>query len=304
MDKLKNMAIFTAIVDHGSLSSAANALGRSVATVTRGLAELEQHLGVRLINRSTRSLSVTQEGLEYVTHCRQLLAQIQTVESQLDRRKNIPTGKLVVTAPVMFGRMHLAPLLYQWLGENSKLQAELMLLDRTVDLLEEGFDLALRIGKLEDSNLVAIPLGTVSKICCASPELIAQQGQVSHPQELSDWPVIAFTSEGEHWRFQEERQCKRIKIKPLLSCNQIEPIIEAARNGLGAVYVRSYQVAPYISSGELVQLFPGYTTEQYPIQFVLPNTRLLSPRVRTFLDWAVPKLRENLNSELAWSTPV
>lgn len=145
MDKLKAMSTFVAIVDQGSLSAAADKLDRSPAAVVRTLASLEQHLGVRLLNRSTRRIALTDEGREYLDHCRRILADIQTAEFQLDSRRADPAGKLTITAPVTFGRLHIAPLLNQWLKQNPAMSAELILLDRIVDVIEEGFDLALRV---------------------------------------------------------------------------------------------------------------------------------------------------------------
>jgi len=294
MDKFKNMTIFTAIADQGSMSAAADQLDRSVATITRGLAELEEYLGVRLINRSTRSLSLTDEGLVYLKDCRRILAELSEVESQLDHRKLIPTGTLSITAPVTFGRLHLAPLLYQWLSKNEGLRADLILLDRTVDLLEEGFDLALRIGQLEESSLVAIPIGDVTEVCCASPDFLRQRGEPNHPTQLTQWPAITFAQDGQHWRFLIEGQVRRIKVRSVLTCNQIDPIIEAARNGLGIACLRSYQVAQYCKADDLVPVLSDFRPLKAPVQFVFPHSRLLSPRVRTFVEWAVPQLRNKM----------
>ncbi len=300
MDKFKSMTAFVAIVEQGSLSAAAEQLNRSAATMVRTLAELEEYLGVRLLNRSTRRLSLTDEGREYLQHCRRILAEVQEVEFLLDSRKQRPTGKLSLTAPVMFGRLHIAPLLNQWLQENSGMHAELTLLDRVTDVIEEGYDIALRIGKLADSSLIAMPLGQVHYTLCASPELIArmqadkQLGLPQHPNELIHWPTVAFAAQGPQWQLYDQGHPVSVPIKPVLTCNQISPVVNAAKEGLGIAMVMSYQAREGLESGELVSLLEHCVPEANPVQFVYPHNRLLSPRVRLFLDRAAPRIRQIL----------
>ena len=295
MDKLKAMSTFVAIVDQGSLSAAADKLGRSPAAVVRTLASLEQHLGVRLLNRSTRRIALTDEGREYLDHCRRILADIQTAEFQLDSRRADPAGKLTITAPVTFGRLHIAPLLNQWLKQNPAMSAELILLDRIVDVIEEGFDLALRIGQLADSSLVARQVGSTPYVLCASPELIEQRGQPSHPEQLSDWPTVGFTPAGEVWQFQVEGELWEQRIHPVVSANQIDTELAAARDGLGICRVLGYQAQEDFKRGTLVPVLAEYNAPALPVQFVFPHSRLLSPRVRQFLDAVVGPLQERLS---------
>lgn len=305
MDKLKGMATFVRIVDCGSLSAAAEQLGRSPSAVVRTLAELEKHLGVRLLNRSTRQHSLTDEGRDYLLRCRRILADIEEAEFVLDSRKLDLRGKLSITAPVMFGGLHISPLLNQWLQEHPGMTAELTLLDRVVDVIEEGFDLALRIGQLSDSSLIAMPLGHVSMVTCASPELVQTLGTPEHPRDLADWPVLTFSAQSSVWRYcrtegdpekgsqgkSQESDLIEQKISPVLTSNQVGPVLEAAIQGLGVARIMSYQAKNALDSGALVPLLPQWQSVQIPVQFVYPHTRLISPRVRQFLDWAAPRIR-------------
>ena len=310
MDKLKGMATFVRSVDCGSLSAAAEQLGRSPSAVVRTLAELEKHLGVRLLNRSTRQHSLTDEGRDYLLRCRRILADIEEAEFVLDSRKLDLRGKLSITAPVMFGGLHISPLLNQWLQEHPGMTAELTLLDRVVDVIEEGFDLALRIGQLSDSSLIAMPLGHVSMVTCASPELVQTLGTPEHPRDLADWPVLTFSAQSSVWRYcrtegdpekggqgkSQESDLIEQKISPVLTSNQVGPVLEAAIQGLGVARIMSYQAKNALDSGALVPLLPQWQSVQIPVQFVYPHTRLISPRVRQFLDWTAPRIRTLLAS--------
>lgn len=296
MDKLKAMSTFVAIVDNGSLSAAATELNRSPPAVVRMLATLEQHLGVRLLNRTTRRIALTDEGSEYLQHCRHILSEIQAAEFQLDSRRTDPAGKLSITAPVMFGRLHIAPVLNQWLKQNPAMSAELILIDRIVDVIEEGFDLALRIGHLADSSLVARQIGSTSYVLCASPEFIKQRGQPSHPKQLLNWPTVGFAPSGDVWPFQVEGRLWEQRINPVVSANQIDTELAAARDGLGICRVLSYQAQQDFECGRLVPVLTKYNAPALPVQFVFPHSRLLSPRVRQFLDAVVGPLQERLRA--------
>ncbi|MDP4534751.1 LysR family transcriptional regulator [Alkalimonas collagenimarina] len=296
MDKLKAMNTFVVIVEQGSLSAAADKLDRSPAAVVRTLASLEQHLGVRLLNRSTRHIALTEEGTDYLQHCRRILADIQATEFRLDSCRTEPAGKLSITAPVMFGRLHLAPLLNQWLKHNPAMSAELTLLDRVVDVIEEKFDLALRIGHLADSSLVARTIGSTPYLLCASPEFIAQRGMPSHPAELAEWPTVCFAPAGEVWQFQVEGKLWEQRIHPVVSANQIDAGLAAARDGVGICRVLGYQAQQDLEQGTLVPVLTEYEPPPLPVQFVFPHSRLLSPRVRQFLDAVIEPLQQRLQN--------
>ena len=294
MDKLKAMSVFVAIVDQSGLSKAAEQIGRSPAAVVRTLAELEAHLGVRLLNRSTRRISLTDDGREYLLHCRKIVADVEAAELSIDLRRETISGKLTLTAPVTFGRLHLAPLINAYLAQHPQVNIELILLDRVVDIIEEGFDLALRIGHLSDSSLVAKRVGEVSAVVLASPKALDHFGPLKHPSDLNDWPTINEIAFGREWHFSESGKTTVQVHHPRLTTNQIDVALNAAIDGLGAVKLLSYQAFDAIESGLLVRVLTEFEQTPIPVQFVYPHSRLLSPRVRNFLNWIVPKIEEPL----------
>lgn len=294
MNKLKAMNTFVTIVDKGSLSSAAEKLNRSPAAVVRALAELEKHLGVRLLNRSTRRIALTEEGREYVKHCRQILTDVQTAELALGSQNINPVGKLSITAPVTFGRLHMAPLLARWLKQFPKMEVELTLLDRVTDLIEEGFDLALRIGHLEDSSLITKHLGTTQTITCASPALIQRLGLPEKPSDLEAWPAIMFSQNGERWKFEYRGKTFSQKMHPIFTTNDVDTALSLSINGLGVASVMHYQAKYALESGDLVPLLTDYALPPIPVQFVYPHSRLVSTRVRRFLDWSSLEMKSCL----------
>lgn len=294
MDKLNAMSAFVAIVENGSLSAAANVLNKSPAAIVRTLASLEQHLGVRLLNRSTRHIALTDEGGEYLQHCRHILSEVLAVERRFDNQRVDPAGNISITAPVLFGRMYIAPLLNQWLKQNPAMNAELTLLDRVVDVIEEGFDLALRIGHLADTSLVARPVGCTPFVVCASPALLKQRGELTHPEQLAEWPTACFSPAGDLWQFQVAGKVWQQPVKAVIRVNQADVAIAAARDGLGICRVLGYQVQQDIKKGTLVPVLTQFSVAEIPVQFVFPHSRLLSPRVRHFLDSVTTPLRESI----------
>jgi DNA-binding transcriptional LysR family regulator len=294
MDKLKAMSVFVAIVDHGGLSKAAEHLGRSPAAIVRTLGELESHLGVRLLNRSTRRIALTDDGREYLLHCRKIVADVEAAELSIDLRRETISGKLTLTAPVTFGRLHLAPLVNAYLAQHPHVQIELILLDRVVDIIEEGFDVALRIGHLSDSSLIAKRAGEVSAVVVASPNALERYGPLVHPSDLKAWPTINETAFGREWLFAESGKTTVQVHHPRLTTNQIDVALNAAKEGLGAVKLLSYQAFDAIQSGELIRVLSEFEQPPLPVQFVYPHSRLLSPRVRNFLNWVVPRIEDQL----------
>lgn len=293
MDRLKAMATYVAIVEQGSLSAAAEHLQRSPASVVRTLAELENYLGVRLLNRTTRRLALTDDGQEYLLRCRRILADVEEAEFVLDARRQSPAGRLAITAPVTFGRWHLAPLLNQWLQQHPGMVAELTLLDRVVDLLEEGFDLALRIGHLGDSSLIAMPLGFTRMQVCASPQLLQRVGIPQTPADLVGAPGVLFAPQGQEWPIGDTR----VRLQPVLSSNQIDVVLQGAVSGLGFTRLLGYQVREALACGQLLPVLEDFASAPIPVQFVYPHNRLLSPRVRQFLDEVGGALRVLLRDQ-------
>lgn len=296
MDKFKAMSTFVRIVEAGSLTGAASRLDVSLTAVVRTLATLEEALGVRLLNRTTRRIALTDEGREYFERCRRLLADLEEAESALTDRRLVPAGRLAITAPVMFGRLHVAPVLTDFLAAYPEMRAELLLLDRVIDLLEEGIDLAVRIGPLPDSSLVAIPLGTTPRVICASPAYLASYGTPGHPRELAGHRAIRFSglNAGSEWHFSRGGESERVSIGDVFVANQVDVALDACRKGLGCGRFLGYQVRDLEAGGELLRILPDWQPEPVQVNLVYLHSRLLSPRIRAFVDWATPRLRQRL----------
>lgn len=287
MDKLRAMTIFVSIAEHGSLTAAANVLGTSLPSVVRTLAALEESLRVRLFNRTTRRIVLTREGELYLEQCRKILADITEAEQTLTAEQVEPAGKIRVTAPVRFGEMHVAPAVARFLKQYSKVEVDLLLLDRVVDLVDEGIDVAVRIAQLGDSSLVARPVAQIRHVVCASPRLLAQAGEPQHPNQLSALPCVRYTgiSPGSAWRFVVSGEPLAVRISGALSCNHVGATVDACVAGLGFGRFLCYQVRPWIRSGELIPVLVDFEPTPTPISLVYPHARLLTSRVRVLVDW-------------------
>lgn len=300
MDKFKAMNTFVGIVEAGSLTAAADRLGVSLAAVVRSLAALEESLGVRLLNRSTRRIALTEEGRDYLERSRRLMADLADMENAVTARRTRPSGRLVITAPVMFGRLHVAPVVTDFLAEHPEMSVELLLVDRVLDLLDESIDLALRIGALPDSGLVAVPVGSTRRVTCASPGYIARHGRPMHPAELAGHAVIRLTGlgDGHEWHFERvsERGSEhvRVPVRSSFATNQVDVGLDACRKGVGCGRFLAYQVRASEAAGELERLLDDWAPPAVPVSLLYPHGRLLPSRVRAFLDWAAPRLRERL----------
>ncbi|MFV3334930.1 LysR family transcriptional regulator [Pseudomonas sp. NY15437] len=294
MDRLKAMATLVRIVDSGSLSAAANISGQSTASVVRTLAALEKHLGARLLNRNTRRLALTDEGAEFVAWSRRILAEFDEVEHGFDARRKSPGGLLRITAPVEFGRRYVAPLVNEFLALHPSIQVELILLDRLVDLLEEGIELAIRIGQLPDSSLVMTSLGYTRYVHCASPEYLCANGTPQQPTDLLDHACIALAPIGKQWQFLEHGNVVPRAVPARMTTNQVQVASLACQQGVGISRLLHYQVADELANGRLVRLLQTFELPDIPIQMVYPHARLLSARVRQFIDWASPRLGSSI----------
>ena len=300
MDKFKAMNIFIGIVEAGSLTAAAERLGVSLAAVVRSLAALEESLGVRLLNRSTRRIALTEEGRDYLERSRRLLADLADMENAVAARRARPSGRLTITAPVMFGRLHVAPVVTDFLAEHPEMSVELLLVDRVLDLLDESIDLALRIGPLPDSGLVAVPVGCTRRVTCASPAYLARHGRPTHPAELAGHAVIRLTGlgDGHEWHFERigERGSEhvRVPVRSSFATNQVDVALDACRKGIGCGRFLAYQVQAAEGAGELQRVLDDWAPPAVPVSLLYPHGRLLPSRVRAFVDWAVPRLRLRL----------
>ncbi|HQZ46006.1 MAG TPA: LysR family transcriptional regulator [Usitatibacteraceae bacterium] len=296
MDKLRAMATFVRIVETGSLTAAAESMRTSLPSVVRGLAELERLLDARLLNRTTRRIALTDEGREYLERAKRVLAEVEEAEAALSARRVAPKGRLRVTASVLFGRLHVAPAVIAFAEKHPAVRVELVLLDRTVDLIEEGIDLGVRIGPLPDSSLVAVPVGATRRVVCASPAYLARFGRPAKPEDVAAHRCVGFTglSPGHDWLFGEGRSIQRVQVAPVITSNQIDVALQACRDGLGLGQFLCYQVDAFLKSGELVRVLARSEPPPSPVNLVYPGTRHLSSNVRAVVDWLAPRLRASL----------
>lgn len=289
------MTTFVQIVERGSLTAAAEALDKSLPSVVRTLATLEEALNVRLLNRTTRRIALTDEGRRYLERCRQILADIEEAESELSAQQQEPGGHLRVTAPVMFGTMRVAPAVTAFLQRYLRVDVELLLLDRTVNLIEEGIDVAIRIGHLSDSSMIAKPVGKTRQVICASPEYLTRVSALTHPEEIADHNCIRFTGLGSSstWYFSDAGKSLPVQIKGTFACNQIPATIDACVEGIGLGMFFCYQVEHLLKQGKLEIILADFEPTPMPINIVYSHAKLISARVKVFVDWMTEALRQN-----------
>jgi DNA-binding transcriptional LysR family regulator len=296
MDRLDAMEAFVVAVDRGSLSKAARALGRSTASISRAVSALEAQLGIRLLRRTTRALALTEGGARYLEVSRRVLVELAEAETVARGALTSPQGLLTVTAPVMFGARHVRPLVDAFLAAHAEVRVRLLLLDRTINVVDEGVDVAVRIGHLADSALVATTVGNVRRVVVASPGYLARAGRPREPRDLAAHRTIGFTAlfAGDTWTFgggPDGGRARTIKVAPVLTVNTAEAAVGAALAGVGVTAALSYQVADAIAAGELVALLPKFEPDPIPVQLVYPAGSTTTAKVRAFLALATPGLR-------------
>jgi len=282
MDKLRAMQAFVRIVDEGSLTAAANALGTSLPSVVRTLAELEASVGCRLLNRTTRRQALTEEGRHYLERSRRVLADIDDLEASLADQAIEPRGRLNITAPVLLGQMLVAPATRRFVQRHDKVQCNLMLTDQIVNLVEDQIDVGVRIDHLQDSTLVSQAIGTVRRVVVASPAYVAQHGAPRHPKDLLQADCV---SAGRPWLFREGAHEFKLTVQGKLSFNVGPPAIEACVEGAGFGMFLSYQVAPFLATRQLCVVLEPFERAPMPVNIVYPQARLLPWRTRLFIDW-------------------
>ncbi len=286
MDKLKAMQTFVHIADEGSLTAAARSRNASLPAVVRTLAALEAHLGVRLFHRTTRRISLTEEGKHYLENCRQVLAAVDDAEAALSADAAEPAGQLTLTAPVLFGQMYVAPAVMRFVQRFERLRCSLVLLDRVVNLLEEGMDAGIRIGPLEDSSLVAQPLGSLRRVVVASPAYLRRHGVPQHPKDLLKANCVRFLgSSGPWWTFHENGRAFTVPVTGNLDFNHNAPVLDACLADMGFGMFISYQVAPYLAQEKLQLVLETFEPPPRPISVVYPHARMLPARTRAFIDF-------------------
>jgi DNA-binding transcriptional LysR family regulator len=299
MDRIDSAALFVEVAERGSFAGAARHLGRSPASVTRAVADLEARLGVRLLNRTTRAVSLTDAGTRFLTGARRVLAEFDEIERAAAGEGAAPHGELRITAPIMFGRLHVVPIVVEFLQRFPDVSVALTLLDRPVDLVEEGLDAALRIGPLAESSAIATRVGEVRQIVVAAPGYVRERGAPAAPADIEAHTIVAFPniSSSERWSFRDrDGRALRIAIKPRLIVNTSEAAIAAALSGFGVTQVLSYQAAEELASGALVRLLQDFEGEAWPVHLLYPGGRHPPPKLRAFLDLAAPRLRRRLEA--------
>jgi DNA-binding transcriptional LysR family regulator len=286
MDKFRAMRTFIQIADAGSLTAAAWAMGASLPSVVRSLAAYETELGVRLFNRTTRRIALTDEGRQHLESCRQLLAALNDAEAALRDDATEPTGKLTITAPVLFGQMHVAPIVTRFVERHTQMRCRVMLMDRVVNLLEEGIDLGIRIGSLEDSNLVASKLGEIRRVVVASPAFLLANGHPEHPKDLLRANCVCVVDHTPTWGlFRDGGKPFKLSVAGNLEFNHIAPAVQACVSGAGFGQFFSYQVAPFLDEGRLQTVLEHFEDTPRPIHLVYPHARHLPARTRAFIDF-------------------
>ncbi|RTD92907.1 LysR family transcriptional regulator [Variovorax atrisoli] len=286
MDRFKALQNFVQIADQGSLTRAAEALGTSLPAVVRSLAALEAHLGVRLFHRTTRRLSLTEEGRSYLPSARELLLAADAADLTLKAEAREPAGQLTITAPVLFGHMYVAPAIVRFMQRYEKVRCSVRLYDRTVNLLEEGIDVGIRISPLEDSSLVAQTMGTIRRVLVASPDYLARHGTPMHPRELNGAPCVRGRVDAPtQWQFYEGGKAIGVTPDTRLEFNHLAPAIESCAAGMGFGTFFSYQVMPHVAQGRLKLVLEDFEPPPRPVSVIYPNARLLPARTRAFIDW-------------------
>ncbi|WP_413737040.1 LysR family transcriptional regulator [Sodalis sp. RH21] len=290
MDRLDEMAIFVAVLQYGSLAEAARKLHRSPPAITRAIASLEHRFGARLVERTTRSLAPTEAGARLAERARALLSQYQ--EAVGDAAETQLGGLLRITAPVQFGRKHVAPLVMEFLARHPDMQVEMILNDRNLDLIDEGLDLAVRIGHQEDSGKVARRVAQVTRVLVASPAYLAQCGSPRNPADLAQHQTIMGLQRTQisEWRFGPREDSLRVRLKPRLLSNDVESQLLAVRSGQGIARLLSYQVMDDLSAGGMVRLLPEFEPLPLPVQLLAQQVQRMPRKVRTFWDFIYQRL--------------
>jgi DNA-binding transcriptional LysR family regulator len=289
MDRIDAMQAFIAVADLGGFAPAARKLGLSPSGVTRLIAALEERLGARLLQRTTRSVALTDAGARYLERARRILADVEEAEASIQDERTRPSGRLVVSAPIGFGRLHVSPVMSEYLKRHAEVSGELRLADRMVNLVEDGVDLAVRIGHLADSSLVARHVGEMRRIVVASPGYLKAHGEPKTPEAIASHQTIQFggAAASPDWRFVRDGNEVRITPVPRLTTNSSDAAIGYAVRGGGLTRVLAYQAADAIKAGRLKILLAKFEPPSLPIHIVYPTSRLLSAKVRAFIDLVV-----------------
>lgn len=293
MDRLESMALFVAVVDEGGFAAAARKMNISPPVVTRAIGELETTMGVRLLTRTTRVVRVTEVGARYAEDCRRVLADIAEMDDLASGAHGAVRGRLVVTASALFGRMYVTPVVMKYLRAYPEAEVECRFSDRVVNMMDEGIDVAIRIGQLQDSSYQAIPVGAVRRVLCASPAYLKKNGTPRMPDDLQKHVIVSANgvTPSTNWRFSNADAATVVRVQPRLTVMSNDEAIIAALDGFGITRVLSYMVAPYLSDGRLVEVLGAHETATLPVHVMHHEGRHGARKVRAFLDMTVKELR-------------
>jgi DNA-binding transcriptional LysR family regulator len=298
MDRFEAMSILVASVDAGSFSAAGRKLGMPLPTISRKVAELEEHLQTRLLVRTTRKLMLTEAGASYLAASKRILEQVSEAERAAAGEYNTPRGELILTAPIVFGRLHVLPVVNAFLAGFPEINVRLILSDRNVHLVDDHIDMAVRIGRLPDSSLIATQVGTIRRVTCASPAFLASHGTPKIPADLALLPCVIFdmVADGAAWTFasKDGRTQQSVRIQPRLLVNTAEAAIDAAIAGVGVTHVLSYQTASATQDGRLVRILQPFERPAVPVSLIHAGQGLLPLKMRSFVEFAAPRLRKAL----------
>ena len=296
MDRLEAMSVFVAAIEGGSLSAAGRKLGMPLATVSRKLSDLESLLRARLLHRSARKLTLTDAGRDYYASCKRILEDVGEAERGASGEYSEPRGELVIAAPIVFGRLHMLPVIGQFLLAYPQVDVRLVQGDRNANLVEDHLDLALRIGELPDSGMTATKVGSVRRVVCASPDYLARRGTPATPEELVGHCCVSFDAldSSGGWRFGIGSEERVVAVRTRLAVNTAEAAIDAAIAGVGITRVLSYQAAEAFRTASLHRLLHDFESAPSPISLLFDGRRRLPLKLRAFVDFATPRLRERL----------
>ncbi len=293
MDRLESMSVFVAVVTAGSFSAASRQLRMPLPTVSRKVAEIEAHLKAKLLVRSTRKLVLTEAGQAYVEDCKRILEAVTEAERGASGQYNAPQGELTVTAPIVFGRLHVVPVVTEFLRAYARVDVRLLLIDRPLNLVEDHVDLAVRIGPLPDSRLVASKVGQIRRVACASPAYLKERGTPKTPQDLLKHDCVTFTglTDAGSWTFRDEETAR---VHSRLTTSTAEAAIDATVAGVGLTCTLSYQIADAIKAGRLAVVLRKFEPPPVPVSLIYVQESRITAKLRAFIDYAAPRLRARL----------
>jgi DNA-binding transcriptional LysR family regulator len=295
MDHFHLINVFVAVVDTQGFAGAARKLSMSPPAVTRAINALEKHLGLRLLTRTTRTVKVTDAGERYVQDCKRILAELVEADASVSGMHSAPKGRLTITAPVLFGGMYVTPIVTQYLTRYPEVSASCLLLDRVVNMLEEGVDVAIRIGELPDSSMQAVRVGEVRRLVCASPSYLATNGIPVTPEDLHAHTIVSASgvTPNPEWKLKVKGELKNIRLQARMITSTNESAMAAVVGGFGVTHLLSYQVAEHLRTGKLKTVLTDYEPPALPVHVVHREGRHAPQRVRAFLDLAIEHLRQD-----------